>query len=80
MCKKTNKCMFLTGLGFSLLVYYCATGLAEVFVINNNEKGGPISQIEKINYNFNQYKDNVFLDRITGDYFIFNTEMKKWVP
>lgn len=72
--------MFLAGVGFNMLVYFCATGLKEMYVVNNNEKGGPISQIDKITYKFNKFKDNVFLDRITGDYFSFNNEINQWVP
>ena len=72
--------MFLAGLGFSMLVYFCGTGLKEMYVVNNNEKGGPISQIDKVGYTFNKYKDNVFLDRVTGDYFIFNSELSQWTP
>jgi hypothetical protein len=35
MCKKTNKTVFCTGLGYSLLIYFCATAMAEVKVVNN---------------------------------------------
>ena len=72
--------MFLAGIGFNLLVYFCATGMKDMYVVNNNEKGGPVSQIDKITYKFNKFKDNVFLDRITGDYFSFNNELNQWVP
>lgn len=66
--------MFLAGTGFNLLVYFCATGMKEMYVVNNNEKGGPISSIDKVPFKFNKFKDNVFLDRITGDYFSFSNE------
>jgi len=35
MCKKTNKSVFGSALGYSMLVYFCATALAEVYVVNN---------------------------------------------
>ena len=54
--------------------------MAEVFVVNNAEKGGPISQIDKITYEFSKYKDNVFLDSLTGDYYLYNNEVQKWFP
>jgi hypothetical protein len=72
MCKKTHKCMFASSLGYSMHIFFCATAMHEMFVVNNKEKGGPISQLEKINYNFSKYKDNAFLDSLTGDYYIYN--------
>jgi hypothetical protein len=72
MCKKTKKSVFAAGLGYSLQIYFCATSMKEINVVNNNEKGGPISQIDKINYKFSKYKDNVFLDSLTGDFYIYN--------
>jgi hypothetical protein len=54
--------------------------MAEINVVNGKEKGGPISYIDRINYNFSKYKDNVFLDSLTGDYFKYNFELKKWLP
>ena len=52
--------------------------MAELFVVNNKQKGGPVSQLDKIDYStFSLKKDNVFLDSLTGDYFIYNQEQKK---
>ncbi len=48
MCKMTNKCLFASGIGMQFLVYYCATSLAELNVINGKEKGGAISAIKEI--------------------------------
>lgn len=73
MCKKTSKCLFATSLGYSLQIYFCATAMAEVYVINKKQKGGPLSQLEKIPYQeFSKVKDNVFLDSLTGDYYLYN--------
>ena len=74
MCKRTHKCLFASGLGYSLQIFFCATAMADIYVMNNNEKGGPISQLDKINYKFSKYKDNVFLDSLTGDYYEYNME------
>lgn len=54
--------------------------MAEVKVVNNEEKGGPVCQIDNIDYKFSKYKDNVFLDSLTGDYYIYNQELMKWLP
>lgn len=67
-------------MGYSLLVYFCSTGMAEVKVINNNEKGGPLSSLNNVDYKFSRYKDNVFLDSLTGDFYIYNQEISKWIP
>lgn len=48
MCKMTNKCLFAAGIGMQFLVYYCATNLAELNVINGKEKGGPITAIKEV--------------------------------
>jgi hypothetical protein len=72
--------MFCSSLGYSLQVYFCATAMAEVYCVNNSEKGGPVSQIDKITYQFSKYKDNVFIDNLTGDYFSYNHELQKWMP
>ena len=48
MCKMTHKCLFASGIGLQLLVYYCATNLAELNIINGNERGGPIKTIKEI--------------------------------
>ena len=81
MCKITQKCMFLCGLGFHLLVYFCATGLTDVYVVNNHEKGGSIKNLNSLEpKNFSKKKENIFLDSLTGDHFSYNYEMKKWLP
>ena len=48
MCKMTNKCLFAAGIGMQFLVYYCATNLAELNVINGGERGGPLSFIKDV--------------------------------
>ena len=73
--------MFCSGLGYSLQIFYCATAMLEFNVVNNKQKGGPLSQLEKIPISaFSNKSDNVFLDSLTGDYYIYNQEQQKWLP
>jgi len=48
MCKRTNKCLFASGLGMQFLVYFCATNFAELEVINGDERGGAIVSIKEV--------------------------------
>jgi hypothetical protein len=48
MCKMTNKCLFASGIGMQMLVYYCATNFADITVINGNERGGPLANIKDV--------------------------------
>lgn len=45
MCKINNKCVFASGIGFNMLVYYCATNFSTINVINGNGKGGFLDEI-----------------------------------
>ncbi len=82
MCKKTNKCMLTAGFGMQFLVYYCATNFVDIEVINGNEKGGNLSTIKDINArNLPQLRKNqVFLDNLTGDYYVYDKERNEWKP
>eukprot|EP00347_Sterkiella_histriomuscorum_P004212 403361318 len=81
MCKKTGKSVFGSGLGYSLQVYFCATAMSEFYVVNNKQKGGALSQLNKVSHEaFSNQKENVFLDSLTGDYYIYNQEQQKWLP
>ena len=44
----TNKCLFASGIGMQMLVYYCATNFADITVINGNERGGPRANIKDV--------------------------------
>lgn len=74
MCKMTNKSMFVSGLGLSMLVYYCATSFPILNVLN--PKGGRLDQIsimpkEALN---EMGRNDVFLESVTGDYYGYNRE------
>ena len=51
MCKRANKCLFAAGCGMLLLIYYCATNMADLEVINGNQKGGSLSTIKDVDAN-----------------------------
>ena len=48
MCKKTNKTLFVAGLGMSLLIYFCSTCFEEIEVINGGGKGTPLAKIKEV--------------------------------
>ena len=82
MCKRTNKCLFACSVGLSMLVYYCATNLEEINVINEGGKGGDFADIYEIpeDVRRSMYPKDVFLDAATGDFFSFRQENEEWVP
>lgn len=82
MIKITKKRCMLIQCGFSLLSYFCATGLAELQVVNGKEKGTTLDYIKNadIIQITSKYKDNVFLDNNSGDYYQYNIELNKWLP
>jgi hypothetical protein len=86
MCKMTHKCLFASGIGMQLLVYYCATNLAELNVINGNERGGPLKAIKEVPPALAQPATpgsrfiNVYLDNLTGDYYQFEPKTLEWKP
>ena len=45
MCKATDKLLFSSGIGFPILVNFCAIGERKIKVINGNEKGTLLSDI-----------------------------------
>jgi len=82
MCKKTNKALFVSGLGMQFLVYYCATGFADVQVINGQEKGGSLSTIKDVDARLlpGLEKNQVFLDNLTGDFYHYDRQHNEWKP
>eukprot|EP00347_Sterkiella_histriomuscorum_P012234 403369376 len=82
MCKITNKCMFSAGFGLQMLVYFCATNFANLQVINNNEKGGSLQEINDVNAKLLPTLTNnqIFLDNLTGDYYIYDQQKNIWNP
>ena len=46
-CKATNKTTFIAGIGMQLLVHYCAIGERPLHVINGDEKGSLLQDINK---------------------------------
>ncbi len=73
LCKKTNKYMFAAGLGMAMLTYYCATNCVDIHVINGNERGGSIDEINNVPEPMlaRLTKGDVFLDYATGDYYSY---------
>ncbi len=56
-----------------LLTYYCATNCAELSVINGRERGGPLSDLDKIPPDSLKHlaAHEVFLDYTTGDFYSY---------
>jgi hypothetical protein len=48
MCKAIEKPLLVMGGGFSQLVYYCATLGKQIKVINGNERGSALSNLQNI--------------------------------
>ena len=48
MCKAANKPMFAMQAGLGQLAYYCATQGKLAHVINGNERGGPLKNIQTV--------------------------------
>ena len=65
-----------------MLVYYCATNFNEIKVINNNQKGGTLNSIKDIDARILPAleRDEVFLDNLTGDFYMFDHERNEWKP
>lgn len=74
-CKKTNKCLFVSGAGMGMLAFFCATSYSNIQVINGNEKGGSLESIKLItSKQLKKLTDrDVFLNNATGDYFVYNS-------
>jgi hypothetical protein len=47
MCKATDKLMFSSGIGFPMIVTFCAIGDRKIKVINGDEKGSLLQEIHK---------------------------------
>eukprot|EP00347_Sterkiella_histriomuscorum_P002132 403369345 len=73
MCKRTNKCVFTSGIGMQFLVYFCATNFLNLQVINGQEKGGPLTSIKEVDARFLDIlnPEQVYLDNLTGDYYTY---------
>lgn len=70
MCKITNKCIFASGIGAQIIVYFLATNyLTEINVINSGEEIKVLEEIHKIPKHFleNLKKNEFFLDGVSGD-------------
>ncbi|CDW91520.1 UNKNOWN [Stylonychia lemnae] len=86
MCKRTNKSLFASGMGMQMLVYFCATNFADLFVINGSEKGTALDQIKDINPHtiidnlLDKCVKQVFLDNLTGDYYHYEQRESQWKP
>ena len=51
MCKATDKIMFSSGIGFPMIVTFCAIGDRKIKVINGDEKGSLLQEIHKYRSN-----------------------------
>jgi len=82
MCKQTNKHLFVSGFGVSMLTYYCATNCAEIHVINGAQKGSAIEEITTVPEEIltRLTKGDVFLDYSSGDYYAYKQEVTEWQP
>ena len=81
MCKATDKLLFSSGIGLPLLVTFCAIGECNIRVINGNEKGTLLSEIQKYKTREQLEKltpDSVFLDNSTGDFYVFDPIDSEW--
>ena len=75
MCKATNKTLFACGFGMQLLVHFCAIGEQVIQVVNGNEKGSLLQNIDKFKTPdiLNSLTPaSVFLDQSTGDFYSFD--------
>ena len=82
MCKISRKLIFVAGFGMQFLATFCAIGTQKLQVINGNGKGGPLSEIRKIDKSVLEELtiNHVFLDSLDGDFFKFDHKTKKWMP
>lgn len=63
-------------------VYYCATNFDNIKVINGNGKGSPLDEIHTLDASDVKglYRNEVFLDNATGDYYTYKKDLDLWVP
>ena len=73
MWKQTNKLTFWAGIGMGMLIFFWATNLKHINVINGDEKGTPLKYITDIpeSYASKLKRHEVFLDNTTGDFFSY---------
>lgn len=86
MCKAANKPVLAMQAGMGQLAYYCATQGLLTHVINGNERGGPLKDIQRV-LNGEEQKlkafdplFHVFLEDLSGDYYAYNQSLKEWRP
>ena len=73
-CKVSKMPCFLSGSGIALLVYFCATYLRQITVINGGQRGSQfkyINSIDSVKLK-KEMKCQVFLDNETGDIYSYN--------
>jgi hypothetical protein len=70
--------LIATGFGMQMLVHFCATSFAQLNVLNGGERGGPLTSIKEVPVKLalnsaspQKSGMQVFLDNLTGDYYIF---------
>ena len=80
MCKKTNKCLFMAGIGMQMLVHFCSVGYQSLRVINGNERGTPLEELYSFDPKRVTHREDVFMDLYSGDYFHFNPDSQVWMP
>lgn len=88
MCMMTGKCVFASGIGAGLLAFVCSTGGEHFRVINNEGRGSLIDDIQVIppspppNHQHLQEStsSDVLLDTKSGDFFVFGSKERCWVP
>lgn len=81
MCLKVKKPLFVTSFAMESLVFLCATNFDRNINVINGHNGGKLQDLcsfaksQNQNFSINDY----FLDNVTGDLYIFNTEKQEWV-
>ena len=77
MCKAIDKPLLAMGGGFGQLVYYCSTLGKQIKVVNGNERGSALSNLQNIpGEKLDKLIDNyhMFLEDLTGDFYGFNKD------
>jgi hypothetical protein len=73
-CKIIDMPCLMGGSGLAMMVYFCATGLRDMSVINGYERGTKLQYIKSIHEkDLRQLlKNHVFLDNETGDIYSYD--------
>lgn len=88
MCMMTGKCVFASGIGAGLLAYVCSTGGEHFRVMNKEGRGSLIDNIQAIpppSSSASQQQPqfhscDVLLDTKSGDFFVFGSKERCWIP